>query len=135
MPFGPVNAPAFYTCMMGNFKGEWDTLFIEIMHKLASSNSKLGENIVTCREKVIFIGDLKLNSGTKSVIDDILLWSNNIQAILIYLECICRVFQKYRVSFRLDKCEFLKERVEFVGHDLTADGNSPAASKFNMIND
>ena len=29
IPFGPVNAPAFYSCMMGNFEVEWDTLFFE----------------------------------------------------------------------------------------------------------
>ena len=26
--FGPVNTPAFYTCMMGTFKVEWYALFI-----------------------------------------------------------------------------------------------------------
>ena len=30
---------------------------------------------------------------------------------------------------------FLKSRVEFVGHDLTASGNCPAQSKFNLIQD
>ena len=55
-------------------------------------------------------------------------------AISIYLECICKVFRKYRVSFRLDKCDFLKPRVEYVGHDVTNDGNCPASSKFDMIN-
>ena len=96
---------------------------MELMHKLASSGSKLGEDTVTCRESVVFIGDLKLNSGTNSIIDNILLWSNNIPAIMTYLECVCKVFQKYRASFRLDKCDFKKERVEFVGHDLAADVN------------
>ena len=105
------------------------------MTKLATLGSKLGGDTVTCREGVIFIKNLKLNSGTRSIIDDILLWSNNIPAILIYFEYVCRVLQKYRVSFRLDKCDFLKEIVEFVGHDLTADDNYPTASKFDMIKD
>ena len=105
------------------------------MIKLATLGAKLGDDTVTCRENVIFIRDLKLSSGTKSIIGDILLWSNNIPAILIYLECICRVFQKYRATFRLDQCDFLKERVKFVGHDLTVDDNCPAASKFDMIKD
>jgi len=30
---------------------------------------------------------------------------------------------------------FFKSRVEFVGHDLTASGNCPAQSKFNLIQD
>jgi hypothetical protein len=45
------------------------------------------------------------------------------------------VCQKYRLSLKLSKCDFLKERVEYVGHDLTSDGNCPSKSKFNMITD
>ena len=90
---------------------------------------------MTFNGKAIFVGTVKLSSGTKSIIDDIMIWATYIPAVLLYLECVCRVFQKYRVSFRLDKCTFLQERVEFVGHDLTADGNFPAASKFDMIRD
>ena len=42
---------------------------------------------------------------------------------------------QYQVSFKLSKCEFLSERTEYVGHDICPSGNSPAASKFQMIND
>ena len=52
MPFGPVNAPAFYTCTMGNFKVEWDTLFIELMIKLATYGSKLGNDTLSHAERV-----------------------------------------------------------------------------------
>ena len=44
------------------------------------------------------------------------------------------VFLKYRVSFRLDKCDFLKTQVEYVGHEVTKAGNCPAQSKFDVIN-
>lgn len=97
--------------------------------------SKLGDATVTRRGDTIFVGDHKLNTGTRSIIDDILIRSSNIPAIIICLECVCTVFQKYRVSFRLDECDFLKKRVKFVGHDLTADGNCYVASKFDMIRD
>ena len=43
------------------------------------------------------------------------------------------MFTKYRLSFKLTKCEFFKPRVEFVVHDLTTYGNCPAASKFDLI--
>ena len=46
-----------------------------------------------------------------------------------------RYLKKYRVSFRLDECEFLKPQVEYVGHDILCHGNAPAKSKFNLIND
>ena len=53
----------------------------------------------------------------------------------MYFECVCQVFLKYRVSFRLDKCEFMMPRVEYVGHDILNNGNSSALSKFKMIDD
>ena len=96
---------------------------------------KLDGGLVTHQDGEISIRSNTLHAGTKSIINDIIICSSNILFILIYLECVCKMFQKYRVSFRLDKCDFLKERVEFVGHDLTSGGNCPAKSKFDMIND
>ena len=43
------------------------------------------------------------------------------------------MFQKYRVVFRLDKCDFLKDIIEYVGHDIIAQVNCPAQSKFDLI--
>ena len=79
--------------------------------------------------------DTKLVWGSKTIIDDILLWCSHSDDLLVIMECVCEVFQKYRVSFRLKKCDFLKDRVEYVGHDITANGNCPAKSKFDMINE
>ena len=56
-------------------------------------------------------------------------------ALFVYFECICKVFRKYRVSFRLNKCDFLQPQVEYVGRDVTNAGNCPVLSKFNMIDD
>ena len=132
MPFGPTNAPAFYTAMMGAFQGEWEDLFLEQLENM----STIGGDTVTIKtDGSILIGTKNVRTGSKVIIDDILLWSNNLELILLYFECICQVFKKYRVSFRLDKCEFLKERVEYVGHDLTPTGNCPAKSKFDLISD
>ena len=33
MPFGPTNAPGFYSDMIKKFKYEWDILFIETLQK------------------------------------------------------------------------------------------------------
>ena len=132
MPFGPKNAPAFYSCMMGHFKEEWNKLFIE---ELRSQTFIGSEPIRVTFSNDIFLGDRKLVSGTKTIIDDVILWCGNIECIFIYLECICCVFLKYCFSFSLNKCSFIKPRVEYVGHDITSDGNCPAQSKFNFIND
>ena len=54
---------------------------------------------------------------------------------MVNIECVCKVFQKYCVDFWLDKCEFLKSSIKYVGHDVTEYGNFPAQSKFYLIND
>jgi hypothetical protein len=69
------------------------------------------------------------------IIDDILLFSSDIPTLLKYLDCLCQVFIKYQVSLKLPKCDFLKERFEYVGHDITANGNCPASSKFDLVAD
>lgn len=132
MPFGPTNAPPFYTCMMHQLRDEWEILFII---KIRAMTSIGGEDIIVSDTDEITIGGIILYRGSRVIIDDILLWASNLQVILVYFECVCEVFQKYRVSFRLDKCDFLKDRVEYVGHDLTPTGNCPAKSKFKMIDD
>lgn len=117
MPFGPTNAPPFYSCMMHQFKDKWETLFIVRVHNLSSIG---GETITIDENESIIIGGKTIYHGSRVIIDDILLWANNLDIILLYFECVCAIFQNYRVSFRLDKCDFLKDRFEYVGHDLTA---------------
>jgi hypothetical protein len=68
MPFGPRNAPDFYTCMMSVFRAEWEALF---RSRYPSDSSHLGSRII---------------------IDDILLWSTVVAALLRLFECVCAVF-------------------------------------------
>ena len=44
-------------------------------------------------------------------------------------------YLKNRVNFRQDKWHFLLDRVEYIGHNLQVNGNYPAKSKFDIIND
>ena len=118
MPFGPKNAPAFYTAMMQIICDDWITLFNEIRHSIVDEHAP---DIIVCDDKI--------------VIDDILLYSNHIPTLLHYFSCVAKFFTKFRLSFKLSKCNFFKSRVEFVGHNLTASGNFPAQSKFNLIQD
>ena len=135
MSFGPVNVPYFYSYTMGAFKTEWYLLFIEELCDIAIFKGILGTHKLSLIDDNVYMDNIKLTPGTKSIIDDILIWSNNVQEILLYFECVCKIFQKYRVSFHLNKCRFLQSRVEFVGRDLTSDGDCPAQSKFDLIRD
>jgi hypothetical protein len=111
MHFGPHNAPAFCTCVMGIFKGKWQSLFCS--HH-PNDTTHLGSCVI---------------------IDDILLWSAAIAALLHLFACVCDVFMKHPVTFQLKKCEFLTHRIKCVSHDIAPTGNCTACSKFNLIAD
>ena len=110
MPFGPRNAPPVYTAMMRQLDDEWEALFDFRFPKAKPR-------------------------GCRVIVDDILLWSSHTQELLGYLECVLSICLKYRLSLKLSKCDFLKDRIEYVGHDLTPNGNCPAESKYPLIND
>ena len=73
MRFDPVNAPLFYIFMMGNFKTEWDALFIETLTTFANEGVKLERVSVTINGDNKYIGRVKLSSSTRLIIDDILI--------------------------------------------------------------
>ena len=51
------------------------------------------------------------------------LFSYHILTLLYSLSCAAQVFTKYRLSFKLSKYDLFKDRVEYVGHDLTTKEN------------
>ena len=116
IPFGPITAPSFYTTMMQSSRKEWLLLYTDTKHLIHFDSVTV---TIICNDKII--------------IDVILLYSNNINTFIHYFSCVSQVFTKYRLSFKLTKCNFFKPRVKFVGHDLTTYGNYPAASKFDLI--
>ena len=79
--------------MMRDFKEEWDTLFII---RVSALKIWKGENITVVATKDIMIGSRKLVWGSKCIIDDILLWCDIQELVLILFTCVCEVFLKYR---------------------------------------
>ena len=63
------------------------------------------------------------------------LFSYHILTLLYSLSCVAQVFSKYRLSFKLSKCDFFKDRVEYVRHDLTAKENCLGVSKLFLLQD
>ena len=68
----------------------------------------LGKNAVLVTETENFTSIEPTLCLEATTIDDVLLLCSNVDAILIYPEHVCKVFLKYRVSFRIEKCDFLK---------------------------
>ena len=111
MPFGPLNAPAVYTAIMQILRQEAYDLF--------------------CSR----YPDLSNEVDSRQIIDDGLMWSYDPLTLLKFFECLCEIYVKYRLSFNGKKCDFFMNRFEWMGNDITGDGNSPAISKFDLIRD
>ena len=101
MSFGPKNAPAFYTAMMKILHDESVILFHSTKECVPSDPSIS-----------------KIFWDSKTIINDTLIFFNHIPTLLHYFSCVAQVFTKYRLSFKMSKCDFFLPRVEYVGHDL-----------------
>ena len=127
MPFGPKNAPAFYTAMMKTFQEEWnaafDSTFVDPPNPQDLLDNTSGSRKLPIR--TVF--------GSRIAIDDILLYGTNVYQLLRYFASVATIFVKYRLSFKLAKCNFFSKRVEYLGYDLLSSGNCPAKSKFDLI--
>ena len=109
MPFGIVNGPTYYVIFAFDMKDHWNNLAREY-------NIKIGPN-----------------NNTRIIIDDTYMFIQTYLDGIGYLRAILEISKRYNVSWKLKKCSFFPERVEFVGHDKRADGNSPAASKIPLL--
>ena len=91
MPFEITDTPGLYSDTMTNFKEEWDMLFIETLCKIVTLINK---QVTVTETDELFIGDKEITSGIRTTINDILLLCSNLGSIMVYLECVCKVFQK-----------------------------------------
>ena len=53
--------------------------------------------------------------------------------MLTYIACQLRICKAYRLTLSLKKSHFFPKRLEFVGIDVSPDGNRPAMSKHELI--
>lgn len=65
--------------------------------------------------------------------DDIIVFSTSLQEHLENLEKILRALEKVNLKLQLDKCEFLKKEVAFLGHIVTDQGVKPNPDKISVI--
>ena len=91
LPFVPTNAPSCYTAMMQSLRKKWLLLYADTKHLIHLDSTPV---TIICNDKII--------------IDDILLYSNNVNTLIYYFSCVAQVFTKYRLSFKLTKCDFFQ---------------------------
>ena len=109
MPFGPTNGPATFVTMIHDVDSVWK-----------EETAKRG----------IMIGS---GADTTIIIDDILNWAKTFLLALTYIACQLRICKAYRLTLSLKKSHFFPKRLEFVGIDVSPDGNRPAMSKHELI--
>ena len=65
--------------------------------------------------------------------DDIIIFSSSLQEQIDNLSKILKTFEKFNLKIQLDKSEFLRKEVAFLGHIVTSEGVKPNPSKIEAI--
>lgn len=65
--------------------------------------------------------------------DDIVIFSKSLQEHLIHTKQIFNKLRQYNLKVQLDKSEFLRKEVGFLGHVITADGIKPNPAKVKAV--
>ena len=106
MPMGALNSAATFVAMMTKLQVKWD----EIAEQRGIQNA-----------------------GSKVIVDDILLYAETADSLLSYFRCFLEVLVDHRATINLRKCKWFRSRCEFVGIDVTPEGNQPAQSKYHAF--
>jgi hypothetical protein len=109
MPFGPTNGPATFVTMIHDVDSVW------------KEEAKL---------KGIYVGS---SVDTTIIIDDILNRARSFTMALAYIWCQLCICKAYQLTLSLQKSHFFPKRLEFVGINVTLNGNRPAISKHELI--
>ena len=64
-------------------------------------------------------------------LDDILIYSPNVQTHLKHLELIFQCLRE--VDLKMEKCSFLKKHIQYLGHTVSGDGLEPVPEKLSSI--
>ena len=110
MPFGVANAPA---------------LFHELMNKIS----------YILRRRPLVQELISWGAEMEAHIDDVSFGSNTQEDHVLLLREFFIVCQENHLRIKLEKCEFMKEEMEYLGLDVGCGGWKPAASKMQPLQD
>jgi hypothetical protein len=120
MPMGCLNAMSIFVAMMMDLQNKWNTLAgASGMHKSYRSD--------TTHQKP---GD---DYGSVVIADDVTLYAERADTLIKFFQIVLQIVQHHRVIIKLKKCNFLSPTIEFVGIKVGPNGNSPATSKFEAL--
>jgi len=73
------------------------------------------------------------NNNSRIIIDDTFVFSESFRGHMLMLRSIATICRAFRLSLKLEKCIFLPNVVQFVGVNVSIQGNRPAATKMEML--
>ena len=120
MPMGCLNAHRTFCCLVDMLKRQWN--------KKATALGIRDDIQVTLKGERPW-------TDAEVIVDDIMLHSEHTEPLIRYFEIVLQVLQKHQVTVKLKKCRFFPQSAEFVGMDVEADGNRPARSKMQALED
>ena len=120
MPMGCLNAHGTFCCLVDTLKRQW--------------NRKATEQGIRDDIEVTLKGERPWTDA-EVIVDDIMLHSENTDQLIKYFEVVLQVLEKHQVTVKLKKCRFFPQSAEFVGMDIEKDGNRPARSKMQALQD
>lgn len=74
-----------------------------------------------------------LTSFSSNYIDDILIFSKNIDEHLRHLEMVFKALQIENIKLKLSKCQFAQSKVEYLGHTISLNEIKPLQSNIDAI--
>ena len=110
MPFGVGNAPA---------------LFQELMNKI----------LYILRRRPLVHELVSRGAEMEAHIDDVSLGTNTQEDYILLLQEFFTVCQENQLRIKLEKCEFMREEMEYLGFDVGYGWWKPAASKMQPLQD
>jgi len=66
---------------------------------------------------------------------DIVIYSNTFEEHIEHLKFIFAQFRKFGLYVKMSKCEFCMKRMEFLGHEVSAEGVRPNMKKVKAISE
>ena len=66
-------------------------------------------------------------------IDDILIYSKDIQEHLKHIQQVLDIFKEHKLKINIEKCSFMQNEVEVLGHKVSTEGLSPLDDKVKSI--
>ncbi|GBG79188.1 hypothetical protein CBR_g28905 [Chara braunii] len=66
-------------------------------------------------------------------VDDILVYSRSLEDHLVHLQRVLETLRRAKYKANRDKCEFVRQELEYLGHFITPEGISPLSDKMQAI--